>query len=125
MKTQLKSYVTAHKGRNRRLEKALQAIRQGDDFEREKSMEYLVGRPNKKTVEHILPLLQEKDTPTRMAVVEVIKKIGHANIAAIDKLLDDDNEDIRVYACEIMASMRNPETIPFLIKALNDETENV
>jgi len=125
MKTKLKRYVTVRKDRNRRLEKALYAIRQGDDFEREKSMEYLAGRPNKKTVEHILPLLQEKDTPTRMAVVEVIKKIGHANIAAIDKLLDDDNEDIRVYACEIMASMKNPETIPFLIKALNDETENV
>lgn len=117
--------MTTRKDRNRRLEKALHAIRQGDDFEREKSMEYLIGRPNKKTVEHILPLLQEKDTPTRMAAVEVIKKIGHANIAAIDRLLEDDNEDIRVYACEIMASMKDPETIPFLIKALNDGTENV
>ncbi len=125
MKTQLKRYVTTRKDRNRRLEKALHAIRQGDDFEREKSMEFLISRPNKKTVEHILPLLQEKDTPTRMAVVEVIKKIGHANIAAIDRLLKDDNEDIRVYACEIMASMKNPETIPFLLKALNDGTENV
>lgn len=125
MKTQLKRYVTTRKDRNRRLEKALYAIRQGDDFEREKSMEFLISRPNKKTVEHILPLLQEKDTPTRMAVVEVIKKIGHVNIAAIDRLLKDDNEDIRVYACEIMASMKNPETIPFLLKALNDGTENV
>jgi HEAT repeat protein len=125
MKTKLKKYVTAHKNRNRRLEKALHAIRQGDDFEREKSMEYLISRPNKKTVEHVLPLLQEKDTSTRMAVVEVIKKIGHENVAAIDRLLEDGNEDIRVYACEIMASMKNPETIPFLIKALNDGAENV
>lgn len=125
MRTKLKRYVATRNATNKRLEKALHAIRQGDDFEREKAIEYLVGRPNKKTVERILPLLQEKDTPTRMAVVEVIKKIGHANIAAIDKLLEDENEDIRVYACEIVASMKNPETIPFLTKALGDESENV
>ena len=125
MKTKPKRYVTPRNAGNRRLEKALYAISRGDDFEREKSMEYLISRPNKKTVEHILPLLQDKDTPTRMAAVEVIKKIGHANIAAIDRLLEDENEDIRVYACEIMASMKNTETIPFLIKALHNGSENV
>jgi len=125
MRTKLKRYVATRNAANKRLEKTVHAIRQGDDFEREKAIEYLISRPNKKTVERILPLLQVKDTPTRMAVVEVIKKIGHANIAAIDKLLEDENEDIRVYACEIMASMKNPETIPFLLRALGDESENV
>jgi HEAT repeat protein len=117
--------MTARNARNRRLENAIHGIRHGDEFEREKSIEYLMGRPNKKTVEHILPLLQEKDTPTRMAVVEVIKKIGYANIEAIDRLLEDENEDIRVYACEIMTSMKSPETIPYLIKALDNGSENV
>jgi hypothetical protein len=60
-----------------------------------------------------------------MAVVEVIKKIGYANIEAIDRLLEDENEDIRVYACEIMTSMKSPETIPYLIKALDNGSENV
>ena len=125
MKTKLKRYMTARNARNRRLENAIHGIRHGDEFEREKSIEYLIGRPNKKTVEHLLPLLQEKDTPTRMAVVEVIKKIGYANIEAIDRLLEDENEDIRVYACEIMTSMKSPETIPYLIKALDNGSENV
>jgi len=125
MKTNVKVNVTARKDRYARLDKAMHAIRQGDDFEREKAIEYLVGRPDRGTIERILPLLQEKDTPTRMAVVEVIKKIGYADIEAVARLLEDDNEDIRVYACEIMASMKRPETIPYLIKVLNNGSENV
>ena len=66
MKKSSKRDMTTRKARNKRLEKAVHAIRQGDDFEREKAIEYLISRPTKKTVESMLPLLQEKDTPTRM-----------------------------------------------------------
>lgn len=125
MKLKSKSDLKNRNARGKRLDKAILSIRQGDDFEREKAIEYLVNKPTKKTVERLLPLLQEKDTPTRMAVVEVLKKIGYANIVAIAGLLSDDNEDIRVYACEIMTAMRNMETIPYLIRVLDNESENV
>ena len=125
MKKSSKRDMTTRKARNKRLEKAVNAIRQGDDFEREKAIEYLISRPTKKTVESMLPLLQEKDTPTRMAAVEVIKKTGHANIEAVVGLLANDNEDIRVYACEIMTSLKSAETIPNLITLLDNGSENV
>ncbi|MFZ2799956.1 MAG: HEAT repeat domain-containing protein, partial [Syntrophorhabdus sp.] len=121
----MKKYVADHNKRDRRLEKALYAIRQGDNYEKEKAIEFLIRRPTRKTVELILPLLQEKDTSTRMAVVQVVQKIGHMNVEAIVNLLDMENEDLRVYACEIMASMKTPQTVPSLIKALSDESENV
>jgi len=125
MKKSSKRDMTTRKARNKRLEKAVYAIRQGDDFEREKAIEYLISRPTKKTVESMLPLLQEKDTPTRMAAVEVIKKTGHANIEAVVGLLANDNEDIKVYACEIMTSLKSAETIPNLINLLDNRSENV
>ncbi|HQO64230.1 MAG TPA: HEAT repeat domain-containing protein, partial [Syntrophorhabdus sp.] len=125
MRLKLKKYVADHNKRDRRLEKALYAIRQGDNYEKEKAIEFLIRRPTRKTVELILPLLQEKDTSTRMAVVQVVQKIGHMNVEAIVNLLDMENEDLRVYACEIMASMKTPQTVPSLIKALSDESENV
>jgi HEAT repeat protein len=125
MKVKSKSDLKDRNARQKRLEKAVYAIRQGDDFEREKAIEYLVSHPTKKTVERLIPLLQEKDTPTRMAVVEVLKEIGHANIEAIAGLLNDENEDIRVFSCEIMTAMRNPETIPYLIKVLGNGSESV
>ena len=125
MKRNLQRGVTTRNARNKRLEKAVHAIRHGDDFEREKAIEYLISRPTKKTVEHVLPLLQEKDTPTRMAAIEVIKKTGHANIEAVVRLLADDNEDIKVYACEIMTSLKSVETIPNLINLLDNGSENV
>ena len=125
MRNNLKKGMLDRNARNKRLEKALYTIKQGDDFEREKAIEYLVSRPTKKTVERVLSLLQEKDTTTRMAALEVIKKTGHANIEAVIELLDDDNEDIRVYACEIMADIKSPETIPHLINVLHNGSENV
>ena len=125
MKKNLKRDMTTRNVRNQKLERAIHAIRQGDDFEREKAIEYLISRPTKKTVESVVPLLQEKDTPTRMAAVEVIKKTGHANIEAVVGLLADDSEDIKVYACEIMTSLKSAETLPDLINLLDDESENV
>jgi len=124
MKMKSRNDLKKRNAKNKRLEKAAHAIRQGDDFEREKAIEHLVSRPTKKTVERLIPLLQEKDTPTRMAVVEVLKAIGHANIEAIAGLLKDENEDIRVYACEIMASMGHPDTISYLVKVLDGGSEN-
>lgn len=125
MRKNLKKGILDRNARNKRLEKALLTIRQGDDFEREKAIEYLISRPTKKTVERVLPLLQEKNTSTRMAALEIIKKTGHTHIDAVISLLEDDNEDLRVYACEIMSYVKSPETIPCLIKVLHNGSENV
>jgi HEAT repeat protein len=125
MKRRLKRGLTTHKVKNKRLEKAVHEIRQGDDFEREKAIEYLISRSTKKTVKCVLPLLWEKDTSTRMAALEIIKKTGHTNIDAIIELLENDNEDIRVYACSILAGLKTTETISHLIKVLDKDSENV
>jgi HEAT repeat protein len=125
MKKDMKRGMELRNARGKRLEEAVHTIRKGDDFEIEKAIAYLISQPTKKAVALILPLLQEKHTPTRMASLEVIKKIGQANIDAVVGLLASDNEDIKVYACEILTSLKCLETIPHLIKVLEDRSENV
>lgn len=107
------------------VQKAILAIQQGDDFEREKAIEYLKNRSTQRVVRHVLPLLRQRNTPTRMAAVEVLKQIGPADITGVEGLLADENEDIRVYGCEIMGGMRRPETIPCLVRVIESDTENV
>lgn len=125
MRTRERKKARVRNDRLRRVDKAVDALRHGDDYEREKAVEYLSSRPTKRTVEKVLPLLDEKDTPSRMAAVEVIKKTGHGNIEAVAKLLTHNNEDIRAYGCEILGSLKIAATIPHLISLLSDKSENV
>ena len=42
-------------------------LKDGDNFEKEKSIDALIASPGKDVVEGIIPLLQQKNTSTRMA----------------------------------------------------------
>jgi HEAT repeat protein len=109
----------------RKLDDHVRALRNGDSSEKEKAIEAMIDSPSKKIIEQIVPLLQEKDTATRMAVLEIMKKIGDYDLDAVTALLDDDNEDIRVYACEMLASIKHPDSIPKLIDKMTGDAANV
>lgn len=116
---------TSHRINKRKLADLVQTLRNGDEFEREKAIEYLSSHPSKTVVECVVPLLKETNTATRMAVLEVIKAIGHTHAGAVVGLLEDENEDIRVYACELLGSMKMVDTLPDLIRCLAEENQNV
>ncbi len=107
------------------LERYVSLLRDGDNFEKGKAIEALVESPGKEVVERIVPLLQEKNTPVRMAVLDVLKKIGSVHLDGVIAMLEDENEDIRVYACEVLSFLRDPRSIPFIVKKSRDDVDNV
>lgn len=121
-----KTQKTAHKKMTKKvLAHSVGLLRDGDNFEKEKAIDALIASPGKEVVEAIIPLLQEKNTSTRMAVLDVLKKIGSSHVDGIIKMLYDENEDIRVYGCEVLSFLKDPRAIPSLIDKLGNDAENV
>ena len=100
-------------------------LRDGDNFEKEKSIEALIASPGKDVVEGIIPLLQQRNTGSRMAVLDVLKKIGSSHVDGVISMLYDENEDIRVYGCEVLSFLKDPRAIPSLIDKLSNDADNV
>jgi HEAT repeat protein len=100
-------------------------LRDGDNFEKEKSITALIASPGKDVVEGIIPLLQQKNTGTRMAVLDVLKKIGSSHVDGVISMVYDENEDIRVYGCEVLGFLKDPRAIPSLIDKLSNDADNV
>jgi HEAT repeat protein len=125
MKKHQGSEGTAKKLSKKKLASLIKVFREGDNFAREKAMEALLASPDKSVLEAVAPLLQEKDTSMRMMILEILKKIGDLNIDTVTALLDDENEDIRVYACEVLADLRHPEAIPHLVRKTRSDYDNV
>ena len=100
-------------------------LKDGDNFEKEKAIDALIASPTKEVVEGIIPLLQESNTPTRMAVLDVLKKIGSVHVEGVIGMLYDDNEDIRVYGCEVLSFLKDKRAIPDLVEKLYNDADNV
>jgi HEAT repeat protein len=109
----------------KKLSKLIGLLKDGDNFEKEKAMEGLLAYPTKRVVEQTAQLLQKSETNVRMVAVEILKKIGYCSLETVTDLLYDENEDIRVYACEILGDIKDRRSIPYLIKKLNEDNENV
>ncbi|HVN98166.1 MAG TPA: HEAT repeat domain-containing protein [Syntrophorhabdaceae bacterium] len=107
------------------LTRFIDLIRDGDNFEKEKAINALIASPSKEAVEGIIPLLQQKNTVTRMAVLDVLKKIGSVSLESVLGMLDDENEDIRVYGCEVLSFLKDRRAVPSLIRSLHEEDDNV
>ncbi|HEY3278622.1 MAG TPA: HEAT repeat domain-containing protein [Syntrophorhabdaceae bacterium] len=125
MKNELKTNDTIAGMSTKKLAHLIKTLREGDGLSRERAQEALIASANPMVVEQVAPLLEASDTGTRMMVLEILKKTGNNNIEAIIRLLDHENEDVRVYACEIITCLKNPSTIPFLIRKTKGDADNV
>lgn len=109
----------------KRVARLVETIREGDNFDKEKAMEQLVAVPDPTALRAVVPLLKDSSTAARMVALEVIKRIGYTDIGTVVSLLDDENEDVRVYGCEVLADIRDPLSIPALVRKAREDTENV
>jgi HEAT repeat protein len=125
MKIQVAMKTDTQNRREKKLARLVSALREGDNFEKDKAMEQLVSSPDKMAVERIVPLLKDPNTGTRMIAQEILKKIGNCNLPSVHALLNDENEDVRVYGCEILGSLREPDSLPGLIRKVYEDAENV
>lgn len=99
-------------------------LENGDNFEKERAIDTLISYPGKDVVEGIVPLLQEVNTGARMAVLDILKKIGSSHIDGVIRMLYDENEDIRVYGCEVLSFLKDRRAISSLIDKLRNDEEN-
>ncbi|MBA4389351.1 MAG: hypothetical protein C0399_00210 [Syntrophus sp. (in: bacteria)] len=106
------------------LTRFIDLLQNGDNFEKERAIDALISSPGKDVVEGIVPLLQEVNTGARMAVLDVLKKIGSSHIDGVIRMLYDENEDIRVYGCEVLSFLKDRRAIPSLIDKLRNDEEN-
>jgi len=125
MRSQGRQSVQTKELSGEELERYMALLRDGDNFEKEKAIDALVASGGKEVVERIVPLLQEKNTPVRMAVLDVLKKIGSIHLDGVIGMLEDANEDIRVYACEVLSFLRDPRSIPFIVRKAREDVDNV
>ncbi|HOG39599.1 MAG TPA: HEAT repeat domain-containing protein [Syntrophorhabdaceae bacterium] len=116
--------MTSNKGiaRTKKISKLIKILINGDSFEKEKAMEKILSNPTPEAVEDVIRLLYLSETVVRMFAVDILKRIGHLNIQAIIKLLDDENEDVAIYACEILYDIKQKEAVPYLIRKLKEDS---
>ncbi|MCX8111063.1 MAG: HEAT repeat domain-containing protein [Syntrophorhabdaceae bacterium] len=110
---------------SKKISKLRETLIKGNSLEKERAMEQVISNPSKEIVEMVAELLYLKETVVRMFAVDILKKIGGYSMETVLRLLDDPDEDIQIYACEILGGMKEREAIPYLIKKLKDEKVNV
>jgi len=89
------------------------------------AMQCLIKLNKPKTVQLLIPLLRSEEPSLRNAAKEVISNIGYVASDLITELLKDEDDDIRIAACDILGALRLDETVESLIRALNDPNSNV
>lgn len=125
MKTKTKPERSTAK-ENKKIGQLLATLRDGDGFAKEKAAEALLAYPDgPSVVKGVAPLLKANETGTRMIALDILKQIGNCNIDVITSLLDDENEDVRVYGCEIIIHLKHADTIPHLIRKMFEDADNV
>jgi len=109
----------------KKLLKLKEALIKGNSLEKERAMEQVIANPSKEIVEMVTELLYVGETVIRMFAVDILKKIGNYNMETVLKLLNDPDEDIQIYACEILGGMKEKKAVPYLVEKLKDEKVNV
>ena len=125
MKRHSNSEKSPAKLSKKKLDQLIKTLREGDGFAKGKAQEALMAQPDKAVVESVAPLLKTPDTSTRMIALEILKAMGNYNLGAVTALLDDENEDVRVYSGEILSCLKNPDSIPDLIRKTTGDEDNV
>jgi HEAT repeat protein len=105
--------------------KLIERLKTGTSLERENAKERIILSGGKKTVEILVPLLKSRNVELRMHVHEILCRTGGKNLGAIANLLMEEDEELRIFACEIMGTLKVPEALASLLQALKDESPNV
>jgi HEAT repeat protein len=74
----------------------------------------------------LLDLLRSEDARLRNAVIETLQSMGEAVVPEIERLLDDPDSDIRIFAMNIVHSLQSPRVPDIALRVIaNDPHVNV
>ncbi|MDW8002896.1 MAG: HEAT repeat domain-containing protein [Deltaproteobacteria bacterium] len=107
------------------IQELVRDLKGSDIFKREKAIEALSNLFDEEVVKHTVSLIREKDPAIRMAAAAVLKKVGGIKLDEIISLLSDENEDVRIYACEILGQIKDERALPYLFQVLKSDVTNV
>ena len=77
-------------------------------------------------VEQMLPCLRSSDPFKRNQAIEVLKGLSDVAAPFIEKLLADPDPDVRIFAVNVLESLRHPQVVQWLLTVIRtDEHVNV
>lgn len=77
-------------------------------------------------VQAIIPMLRSENVPVRNIAMDILRELGKSDLAAVEKLLHDDDPDIRIFAADILGSMQSARVVaPLCTALLHDPEVNV
>jgi putative nucleotidyltransferase with HDIG domain len=87
--------------------------------------EMLISCGDKSIVDNLILHLGDRDPEYRNLVVEILYYLVDQNLPSIGNLLKNKDEDIKIYACQILAYSKNPKSLDYLKEALKSDNPNV
>ena len=77
-------------------------------------------------VHGVIPLLRSDEAPVRNLAMDLLRALGNTDLPALQELLKDNDEDVRIFASDILGSTGSALAVPSLCHALlNDPEVNV
>jgi|GEM_PF-263419 FOG: HEAT repeat len=71
----------------------------------------------------VIPLLQSDEAPTRNLSMDILRALGKSSIDSVVALLSDNDVDLRIFAADILGSIKSPRVIGPLGQALLRDPE--
>jgi len=99
---------------------------EGDGAVRDGILSSLVRIGGTAVIDGVVPLLRSEDAGLRNGVIEVLKALPDDTAERIAALLRDPDPDVRIFAINVLESLRHPGVEAWLIEVLEgDDHENV
>lgn len=77
-------------------------------------------------VQAVIPMLRSENVPVRNLAMDILRELGKSDLASVEKLLHDDDPDIRIFAADILGSMQSARVVaPLCTALLHDPEVNV
>jgi len=91
----------------------------------EAAADALVKIEGEEVIQKVLPLLRSEAASVRNLVIEILQSLGEKSIDALLSLLNDENHDVRKFACDMMGNIGSHRAVSHLIATLDDPNRNV
>jgi HEAT repeat protein len=88
---------------------------------RETILTSLVRIGGVKAARLLIPMLRTDDARLRNALIETLQSMGEEVAPEIERLLDDENPDQRIYAVNIIHSMRSPRAPDIALRVIDTD----
>jgi len=103
-----------------------QLMKEEDISVREVIISSLLRIKDEVAIEGLIECLRSDDAHLRNSAIEALKEIPEKVGPYIEKLLQDKDPDVRIFTINILASLRHPKVIKWLIEVIEkDENVNV